>query len=45
MKHIEGDRLRLVAWRTREGVYWLSNTLLQSLSERQMLEIARSTAS
>jgi LCP family protein required for cell wall assembly len=43
--HYDGDRLRLVAWRTREGAYWVSNTLLQSLSERQMLEIARSTAS
>ena len=43
--HYDGDRLRLVAWRTREGAYWISNTLLQSLSERQMLAIARSTAS
>jgi LCP family protein required for cell wall assembly len=43
--HYDGDRLRLVAWRTREGVYWISNTLLQSLSERQMLAIARSTTS
>ena len=41
--HYDGDRLRLVAWRTRKGVYWISNTLLQSLSERQMLAIARST--
>ena len=40
--HYDGDRLRLVAWRTPRGVYWLSNTLLQSLSERQMLDIARS---
>ena len=43
--HYDGDRLRLVAWRTRDGAYWVSNTLLQSLSERQMIEIARSTAS
>jgi LCP family protein required for cell wall assembly len=41
--HYDGDRLRLVAWRTRKAVYWVSNTLLQSLSERQMLAIARST--
>jgi LCP family protein required for cell wall assembly len=40
--HYDGDRLRLVAWRTRKAVYWISNTLLQSLSERQMLAIARS---
>jgi LCP family protein required for cell wall assembly len=41
--HYDGDRLRLVAWRTDEAVYWVSNTLLQTLSERQMLAIARST--
>jgi LCP family protein required for cell wall assembly len=41
--HYDGDRLRLVAWRTRTAVYWVSNTLLQTLSERQMLAIARST--
>jgi polyisoprenyl-teichoic acid--peptidoglycan teichoic acid transferase len=41
--HYEGDRLRLVAWRTPKAVYWVSNTLLQTLSERQMLAIARST--
>ena len=41
--HYDGDRVRIVAWRTRRAVYWVSNTLLQSLSERQMLAIARST--
>ncbi len=41
--HYEGDRLRIVAWRTSGAVYWVSNTLLQTLSERQMLAIARST--
>jgi len=41
--HYDGDRLRIVAWRTRKAVYWVSNTLLQSLSESQMLAIARST--
>jgi LCP family protein required for cell wall assembly len=40
--HYDGDRLRLVAWRTDKGVYWISNTLLQSLSEAQMMGIARS---
>jgi polyisoprenyl-teichoic acid--peptidoglycan teichoic acid transferase len=43
--HYDGDRLRLVAWRTSKGVYWLSNTLLQTLSERQMLAIAASSRS
>ena len=31
------------AWRTNKAVYWVSNTLLQMLTERQMLAIARST--
>ena len=38
----DGDRLRLVAWRTNKGAYWVSNTLLQTLTERQMLGIAQS---
>mgnify|MGYP001075122948 CR=1 FL=1 len=42
--HYDGDRLRLVAWRTKEAVYWISNTLLLSLTEEQMLGIARSAA-
>jgi LCP family protein required for cell wall assembly len=39
--YMDGDRVRLVAWRTPQAVYWVSNTLLQTLSKRQMLEIAR----
>ncbi len=39
----DGDRLRLVAWQDRRGnSYWVSNTLLQSLSEADMLAIATS---
>jgi polyisoprenyl-teichoic acid--peptidoglycan teichoic acid transferase len=38
----DGDRLRLVAWRTPKAVYWISNTLLLTLSDRQMMAIARS---
>jgi LCP family protein required for cell wall assembly len=38
----DGDRLRLVAWQTKKAVYWISNTLLLSLDEKQMLAIARS---
>ena len=41
--HYDGDRLRLVAWRTKRGAYWLTNSLLQTLTERQMLGIAAST--
>jgi LCP family protein required for cell wall assembly len=40
--HFSGDRLRLVAWRTPKAAYWVSNTLLQTLSARQMMAIARS---
>jgi hypothetical protein len=39
--YYDGDRVRLVAWRTPQGVYWVSNTLLQTLSKKQMLSIAR----
>jgi polyisoprenyl-teichoic acid--peptidoglycan teichoic acid transferase len=41
--HFAGDRLRLVAWRTRKASYWISNTLLQTLTKKQMMAIARST--
>jgi polyisoprenyl-teichoic acid--peptidoglycan teichoic acid transferase len=37
-----GDRLRLVGWRTKRASYWVSNTLLQSLSQGEMLGVARS---
>ncbi len=40
--HFAGDRLRLVAWRTPRAAYWISNTLLQTLTEKQMMGIARS---
>jgi LCP family protein required for cell wall assembly len=38
----DGSRLRLVAWRTKRAVYWVSNTLLETLTNTQMLGIARS---
>lgn len=38
----DGNRLRLVAWRTERAVYWISNTLLHSLTNRQMLGLASS---
>ena len=38
----DGTRLRLVALRTSKGVYWLSNTLSLTLTNPQMLAIARS---
>jgi hypothetical protein len=41
--HYDGDRIRLVAWREKKAVYWVSNSLLLSLSNDQMLSIAAST--
>ncbi len=38
----DGSRLRMVAWKTDNAVYWVTNTLLRSLTNRQMLGIARS---
>jgi hypothetical protein len=38
----DGGRLRLVAWRTPRAVYWISNTLMRTLTNRQMLALARS---
>jgi polyisoprenyl-teichoic acid--peptidoglycan teichoic acid transferase len=38
----DGNRLRLVAWKTPRAVYWISNSLSETVSNRQMLAIARS---
>ena len=38
----DGGRLRIVAWRTPRAVYWVSNTLMRTLTNRQMLAVARS---
>ena len=38
----DGNRLALVAWRTPNAVYWISNTLSRTLTNPQMLAIARS---
>ena len=40
----DGQRLRHVAWATDDAVYWVSNTLLRSLTNRQMIGLARSAA-
>jgi polyisoprenyl-teichoic acid--peptidoglycan teichoic acid transferase len=41
----DGSRIKLVAWRSRRGSYWVSNTLLRSLTNQQMLAIAHSLRS
>lgn len=39
----DGTRLRLVAWRNKDAVYWISNTLLLTLTNKQMSGIAAAT--
>jgi hypothetical protein len=45
-KHLElyynGGKLSLVAWHTSRGAYWISNTLTDTLSPAQMIDIAAS---
>jgi polyisoprenyl-teichoic acid--peptidoglycan teichoic acid transferase len=41
----DGSRLKLVAWRSKRGSYWVSNTLLRTLTNKQMLAMARSLRS
>ena len=38
----DGNRLRFVAYPTRRAVYWVSNTLVLGMTNRQMLAIAAS---
>ncbi len=38
----DGDRLRLVGFKTGNAAYWINNSLSQSLDEGQMLSIATS---
>jgi LCP family protein required for cell wall assembly len=42
MVYRDGRSVRLVAWRTKRGVYWVANTLTQSLSTEKMIGIASS---
>ncbi|MBK5110109.1 MAG: LCP family protein [Thermoleophilia bacterium] len=39
----EGDRVRLVAWSEGGNTYWISNSILLTLTNEQMLGMARST--
>ncbi|HUA75868.1 MAG TPA: LCP family protein [Solirubrobacteraceae bacterium] len=38
----DGSHIHLIAWREQGMLYWVSNTLLEDLSNEQMLAIARS---
>jgi hypothetical protein len=41
--YVDGSHLRVVSWKSDDAVYWINNTLLDSLTNRQMLAIAEST--
>jgi LCP family protein required for cell wall assembly len=38
--YFDGDRVRMIAWQTDQGSFWLSNTLIESLSNQEMLKVA-----
>jgi polyisoprenyl-teichoic acid--peptidoglycan teichoic acid transferase len=40
--YANGGKLSLVAWRTPQAVYWISNTLTDDISNQQMVAIAAS---
>ena len=40
--YYDGNRLRLISWEHGNAVYWITNTLLNSLTNKQMMGIARS---
>ena len=40
--YFNGSKLGVVAWRTPDAVYWISNTLTSDLSKQQMIGIAAS---
>jgi polyisoprenyl-teichoic acid--peptidoglycan teichoic acid transferase len=40
--YVDGDRVKMVAWHRGDNSYWVSNDLLQTLTNDQMIGIARS---
>jgi polyisoprenyl-teichoic acid--peptidoglycan teichoic acid transferase len=40
--YFDGDRLRMIAWKTKRESYWVNNTLSQTLTEPEMISIATS---
>lgn len=41
-RYFDGRKLRMLAFETADAVYWVSNTLSLKLTNRQMMDIARS---
>ena len=42
MLYYDGDRIRLVAWRTQKAAYWVTNTLTMSIPNSRLIAIAGS---
>ena len=42
LEYLNGGRISVVAWRTRSAVYWVSNTLTDTIGNAQMVAIAAS---
>jgi LCP family protein required for cell wall assembly len=40
--YVDGENVKLVAWHRGDNTYWISNSLQQSLTNEQMIGIARS---
>ncbi len=38
--YYDGDRLRMVAWQTDEGSFWVSNSLIETVPNQDMIKIA-----
>jgi polyisoprenyl-teichoic acid--peptidoglycan teichoic acid transferase len=38
----DGSHIHVIGWRAGGGLYWVTNTLLEELSNQQMLQIAKS---
>ncbi len=41
-RYFDGRKIRLIAWETSKAVYWVANTLSHTLTNKQMMDIARS---
>jgi hypothetical protein len=41
-RYFDGRKIRLIAWETPRAVYWVQNSLTLKLTNRQMMDIARS---
>jgi LCP family protein required for cell wall assembly len=41
-RYFDGRKIRLIAWETPKAVYWVANSLTQKLTNKQMMDIARS---